>query len=57
MSDQARPQFSDIDAWGMTHRGKVRPDNHDHFFLGSLTRGVRLEQASVTEGEGEMLHL
>jgi len=57
MSDPARPQFSDVDAWGMTHRGKVRPDNKDHFFLGSLARGVRAEQASVTEGEGGMLHL
>lgn len=57
MSDQARPQFSDIDAWGMTHPGKVRPDNQDHFFLGSLARGVRVEQASVTGGEGEVLHL
>ena len=57
MSDDARPQFSDIDSWGTTHRGKVRPDNKDHFFLGPLIRGVRVEQASVTEGEGELLHL
>ena len=56
MSDQARPQFSDVDAWGMTHPGKVRPDNQDHFFLGSLARGVRVEQTSITGGEGEVLH-
>ena len=57
MSDHVRPQFSDVDAWGMTHQGHVRPDNQDHFLLGSLIRGVRAEQASVTEGEGEILHL
>jgi protein phosphatase len=57
MSDDARPQFSEIDAWGMTHRGKVRPDNKDHFFQGSLARGVQPEQASITDGEGGMLHL
>jgi serine/threonine protein phosphatase PrpC len=55
--DHIRPQFSDIDAWGATHQGKVRPDNKDHFFQGSLIRGVRAEEASVTEGEGELLHM
>jgi protein phosphatase len=55
MSDHARPQFSDIDAWGITHRGKVRPDNQDHFFQGSLTLGVRVEQASFTDETDVML--
>jgi len=57
MSDHGRPHFSDIDAWGMTHRGRARPDNKDHFFLGSLIRGVRVDQASVTQAESGMLHL
>jgi protein phosphatase len=56
MNDQARPQFSDIDAWGITHPGKVRHENQDHFFQGSLTQGVRVELASFTESRGEMLH-
>lgn len=55
MSDRARPRFSDIDAWGMTSLGKVRPDNKDHFFQGSLIRGVRVEQASISDGEGEVV--
>ena len=55
--DHIRPQFSDIDAWGATHQGKVRPDNKDHFFQGSLIRGVRAEEASISEGEGEFLHV
>lgn len=57
MSDRVRPQFSDIDAWGLTHRGKVRSENMDHFFLGSMVRGVRLERASFTEAEDEVLGL
>lgn len=56
MSDQIRPQFGDVDTWGVTHKGKVRPDNQDHFFLGSLVRGVMVDQASVTEGGGTLLH-
>ncbi len=57
MRGQPRPRFSDIDAWGVTHRGKVRPDNQDHFFLGSLIRGVQVDQASISDGEGGTLHL
>jgi protein phosphatase len=55
--DHTRPRFSDIDAWGTTHPGKVRPDNKDHFFQGSLVRGVRVEEASVTQGEHGFLHV
>ncbi len=48
MSDQAAsPQFSDVDAWGATHRGNVRADNQDHFLLGSLARGVAVDCASL----------
>jgi len=57
MSDQVRPQYSQVDAWGLTHPGKVRPDNKDHFFQGNLTRGVLVEQASFTRGEGATIHL
>lgn len=57
MREHTRPRFSDIDAWGITHRGNVRPENQDHFFLGSLVRGVRIEKASITEGQRGMLHL
>lgn len=56
MSNQARPQFSDVETWGVTHQGKLRSENMDHFFLGSLTRGVMVDQASITENEGGTLH-
>lgn len=37
----ARPRFTDVDAWGVTHRGLRRPDNQDHFFAGALARTER----------------
>jgi protein phosphatase len=43
-----RPSYSDIDAWGLTHPGKVREDNQDHFFLGNLSRGVIMEVSSLS---------
>ncbi len=48
-----RPQFSQIDAWGLTHPGNVREDNQDHYFLGSLIRGVEVIGSSIgPEGPG-----
>lgn len=42
-----RPGFADIDAWGATHPGRVRPENQDHYFLGALTRGVTSHGTSL----------
>jgi len=57
MSQQpSRPQFSDIDAWGVTHIGNVRRENQDHFFQGALARGVTVERSSV-EHDGELTRL
>jgi PPM family protein phosphatase len=49
-----RPQFADVDAWGLTHIGKVRQVNQDHYFVGSLTRGVTLERSSLGENVKEI---
>ena len=46
-----KPRHSDIDAWGVTHTGKVRKENQDHFFLGSMSRGVVVDITSIPEGE------
>lgn len=46
-----KPGFSDIDAWGLTHQGLVRTENQDHFFLGSLSRGVVADATSLPAGE------
>jgi serine/threonine protein phosphatase PrpC len=57
MGEIRRPQDSNIDAWGLTHPGKVRPDNQDHFFLGTLSRGIRVEGTSIDEDGRRMLHV
>lgn len=56
MAGMVRPQFSQIDAWGVTHRGKVRETNQDHFFLGALARGVTVDATSIDEEGRSVLH-
>jgi protein phosphatase len=49
-SAAGRPRFSDIDSWGATHVGKVRDENQDSFFVGSLARdGGRVRAVSAEE--------
>lgn len=57
MAEQQRPQYSDIDQWGLTHKGKVRPDNKDHFFMGSLSLGAKIDESSFAKAESGMLSL
>lgn len=57
MGEPEKPQFSDIDAWGVTHTGKVRQDNQDHFFVGALARGVTIDRTSLESESRAILHL
>ena len=50
-----RPQFDEIDAWGLTHPGQVRTENQDHFFVGALARGITVKATSVTAHDREVL--
>ena len=47
MGEAVRPQFADIDLWGLPHVGKVRQTNQDHYFAGALTRGVTVDSTSL----------
>lgn len=48
MNPPHRPDFTQIDAWGLRHVGRVRTENQDHFFVGALARhGVSVDQTSV----------
>ncbi len=44
---ESRPQFGDVDAFGLTHAGKVRKRNQDHFLAGALTSGVHVLNTSL----------
>lgn len=55
MTGHPRPSFTDIDQWGLTHRGNVRSTNQDHFFVGALARGVTVDFTSIAT-EGRVLH-
>jgi protein phosphatase len=51
VGDAVGPQFADVDAWGITHVGKVRETNQDHFFAGSLSRGITVDRTSLGADE------
>lgn len=47
MEENEKPRHTDVDVWGLTHPGKVREENQDHFFLGSLSRGIMVDLTSL----------
>lgn len=42
-----KPRDDELDVWGLTHPGKVRKDNQDHFLLASLHRQLRVHRTSI----------
>lgn len=50
VSAEPRPPMSEIDTFGLTHRGKVRPTNNDHFLIASFHRKLRVHHTSVPAG-------
>ena len=49
-----RPREDEIDAWGVTHPGKVRRDNQDHYLICSLRRQLVVRGSSIA-GAAEVL--
>jgi PPM family protein phosphatase len=47
-----KPREDEIDAHGVTHPGKVRRDNQDHFLLCSLRRQLVVRGSSIPGAEG-----
>ena len=47
----AKPTLQNVDVWGMTDQGKVRVDNQDHFFIGSLSLAAYASHTSLAEGD------
>ncbi|HEU4524715.1 MAG TPA: protein phosphatase 2C domain-containing protein, partial [Gemmatimonadales bacterium] len=44
-----RPHEDEIDAHGLTHSGKVRRENQDHFLLCSLRRQILVRASSIPD--------
>jgi serine/threonine protein phosphatase PrpC len=50
-SPDRKPADHEIDAWGVTHTGKVRTENQDHFLLGSVHKRVQLQLTSLPDAQ------
>ncbi|MGB7212402.1 MAG: protein phosphatase 2C domain-containing protein, partial [Gemmatimonadales bacterium] len=50
-STPRKPDDDEIDVYGLTHVGKVRPDNQDHFLLASLHKRLTIHQTNLTAAE------
>ena len=57
MSKTQRPQFGEVDAWGLTHPGKVRKTNQDHFLAGGLMSGVQVDASSLGHDAKEVAYV
>lgn len=44
-----KPRDDEIDVYGLTHQGLVRPNNQDHFLIGSLRQRLDVLQSSLPE--------
>jgi serine/threonine protein phosphatase PrpC len=46
-----KPFDDEIDVYGLTHPGRVRPDNQDHFLICALRKQMVVHQTSLPETE------
>jgi serine/threonine protein phosphatase PrpC len=46
-----KPFDEEIDVYGLTHTGKVRPDNQDHFLISALRKQMVVYQTSLPSPE------
>lgn len=44
-----RPRDDEVDVFGLTHTGKVRQNNQDHFLVATIRRRVDVLQTSLTD--------
>src|SRR5919108_2614328 len=48
---ERKPLDEEIDVYGLTHTGKVRPDNQDHFLICALRKQMAVLQTSLPQPE------
>jgi serine/threonine protein phosphatase PrpC len=46
-----RPHDDELDVYGLTHTGKLRPENQDHFLVGSLRGRLNVRLSSLPDTE------
>jgi protein phosphatase len=46
-----KPRNDELDVFGLTHVGKVRPANEDHFLMGSLHQSLKVLSTSLSDPE------
>lgn len=46
-----KPRDDELDVFGLTHVGKVRSTNEDHFLMGSLHQSLKVHSTSLSEPE------
>jgi protein phosphatase len=46
-----KPRDEELDVWGLTHQGKVRETNEDHFLLGTLRKQLDIISTSLPQAE------
>jgi serine/threonine protein phosphatase PrpC len=44
-----KPRDEELDVFGVTHRGKVRESNQDHFLIGTLQQKLNVWRSSLTD--------
>jgi serine/threonine protein phosphatase PrpC len=44
-----KPRDDELDVYGLTHKGLVRPSNQDHFLIGSLRQRLDVRQSSLPD--------
>ena len=44
---ERKPLDEEIDVYGLTHAGKTRPDNQDHFLICALRKQMVVQQTSL----------
>jgi serine/threonine protein phosphatase PrpC len=44
-----KPRDDQIDSYGLTHRGLVRPNNQDHFLVGQLRQRLHVKYTSLAD--------
>ncbi|MDQ3082918.1 MAG: hypothetical protein M3R07_11980, partial [Gemmatimonadota bacterium] len=45
----SRPQDNEVDVYGLTHPGLVRPQNEDHFLICALQKRMEVHHTSLPD--------